>query len=449
MLDLDAVIRQTPKGYGFIEQFVRYLAEFRDGYLKLWHEGRIPASGRFINQFGELGEEVFGVVRAGRGLGVVLDAEYRVFAVPHSLDGLVVQIDVRDFDVGGERVRVDREPVVLRGDCDAPALQILHGLVASVVPELQFEGAPAIGVAEQLMPQANAEDRLLPDEFAEFLVDITERRGISRAVGKKDAVRVHGENILRGSARGNDAHLEAVPTQVSEDVALYAIVVGDDVITGGAKGFGGAFRRPGAARLPLRVPLVRLRGRHVPDVIHPDDSLCFRRLARRRVRGYVLRGQDSLHRTLLAQMAGQGARIDPFDPEDVPPLQIGVQRHLGAPTARYAAQLLDDESLHVRPAALLIGGVYAIVADERVGHRDDLPLVGWVREHFLVTGHRRVETDLAKRRPRRSEGFPTEASAVLQCQERAHRTYCAERLLSLLSSSSFLKVSRMNFCPSS
>ena len=56
---------------------------------------------RLINQRRELLEEVSGVVRAGRGLGVILHGEDRHVLVADAFDRVIVQIDVRDLDIRG------------------------------------------------------------------------------------------------------------------------------------------------------------------------------------------------------------------------------------------------------------------------------------------------------------------------------------------------------------
>src|SRR5271166_3582282 len=65
---------------------------------------RRKISGRLglFNQFAKLTEEVGGIVRPWRGLRVILHAEDCRLAVAHSLDGLVVEVDVRDLDIGRE-----------------------------------------------------------------------------------------------------------------------------------------------------------------------------------------------------------------------------------------------------------------------------------------------------------------------------------------------------------
>ena len=55
-------------------------------------------------------------MRAGRSFGMILHTEDRQFLVAHSFDGAVVQVDVGYFNLGGKRLRIDSEPVILRSD---------------------------------------------------------------------------------------------------------------------------------------------------------------------------------------------------------------------------------------------------------------------------------------------------------------------------------------------
>ena len=73
----------------------------------------------FPHQLPKLAEQIPAVVRAGGGFGVVLHAEGRQAAVADAFDRVVVQVRVRHFQVGGQRVGRDGEAVVLRGDLDA------------------------------------------------------------------------------------------------------------------------------------------------------------------------------------------------------------------------------------------------------------------------------------------------------------------------------------------
>ena len=107
------------------------------------------------------------VVRAGGGFGVVLHAEGRQLAVAQPFDGLVVEVDVRDLELGRQGLGIDGEAVVLRGDLDRAGLQVLHRLVRAAVAELELERLRAAGQAEQLVAQADAEDRLLAQQAAD------------------------------------------------------------------------------------------------------------------------------------------------------------------------------------------------------------------------------------------------------------------------------------------
>jgi len=54
-----------------------------------------------FHRVGELSEEIVRIVRAWGGFGVVLDAEQGQVFVAHAFVGVVVEIDVGDFDVAG------------------------------------------------------------------------------------------------------------------------------------------------------------------------------------------------------------------------------------------------------------------------------------------------------------------------------------------------------------
>src|SRR5947207_10041716 len=123
-----------------------------------WPLGQSPLL-LLVDEFGELIEKVGGVVRPGRGLGVILHTEDRQLFVAHSFDGAVVEIDVGYFDFGRKRLRIDGESVVLRSDGDPAAAQIFDRLVRAAMAEFQFECRSTECEAEDLMAETNAEDR--------------------------------------------------------------------------------------------------------------------------------------------------------------------------------------------------------------------------------------------------------------------------------------------------
>ncbi len=91
---------------------------------------------------------------------MVLNAKERQFFVAHAFVGVVVEIDVRDFHIaGGKRFGIDAESVVLRGDFDFLGGQVLHGMIGTMMPELQFKVLPAQRQSAKLMTEADAKER--------------------------------------------------------------------------------------------------------------------------------------------------------------------------------------------------------------------------------------------------------------------------------------------------
>ena len=124
---------------------------------------------RFIfHQIDEIVEEVARIVWAGGGFGVVLDGKGFLALAKDSLVRVVVEVQVRQFDVLiRKRVHIDAEAVVLAGDFDLAGLEILDGVVGAAVAKLELVSLGAEGESENLVAEADAEDR----DFAEQLFD--------------------------------------------------------------------------------------------------------------------------------------------------------------------------------------------------------------------------------------------------------------------------------------
>ena len=123
--------------------------------------------GRLLSHHVEkLIEERSGVMGTRCRLGVILQAEHRAPREGHALDGAVVEVHVRELGAAGQRVHVDGEAVVLRGDLDAARLQVLDRVVHAVVAELELVGAAPERQAEDLVAEADAEERLAAVEEA-------------------------------------------------------------------------------------------------------------------------------------------------------------------------------------------------------------------------------------------------------------------------------------------
>ena len=119
-------------------------------------------------------------------------------------------------------------------------------------------------------------------------------------------------------------------------------------------------------------------------------------------------------------MAHQGAGVDPLDADDAVLLQISVETHPAAPVAREVAGLLDHESGEMGPGRFDVLEVDAVVADQRIGHGDDLAGVGRIGQNFLVARHAGVEDDLAGYFSGSAEGLADEILAVGQGENGFH-----------------------------
>jgi len=101
-----------------------------------------------FHHFHERVKEISRVVRAGAGLGVVLDAEDGKRFVAEAFDGLVVEVDVRHHAaVGFQGFAIDREAVILAGDFDPAGVEIFDRLIAAAMAELQLVRRRADGAA--------------------------------------------------------------------------------------------------------------------------------------------------------------------------------------------------------------------------------------------------------------------------------------------------------------
>src|SRR3989454_9323289 len=118
----------------------------------------------------EVSEDVRVVPGSRPRLGMVLHGEDREFPVSHALDRAVVQIPVRHLELRTwEGVGIDREAVVLRRDVDAPRAEVFDGLVPAAVPEFQFERPSPEGEGQELVAEADPEDRRAAGEFPRSL----------------------------------------------------------------------------------------------------------------------------------------------------------------------------------------------------------------------------------------------------------------------------------------
>src|SRR5204863_9333058 len=155
------------------------------------------------------------VVRAGRGLRMVLDGKNRVFPVLDPLYGAVVEVQMGDFEGLGARNAAGfpsgGKPVVLRGGEYLSRREIAHGVVPTPVPVREFDRFPTQRESEQLMAEADPKDGQLPvGESPDCIDRVTDGRWVPGTVGEEDAVGFHRADLSRSRCGRHDRHAAAL-----------------------------------------------------------------------------------------------------------------------------------------------------------------------------------------------------------------------------------------------
>ena len=355
-------------------------------------------------QRGEVLEEVGAVVGTGAGLRVVLHAERGRVEHAEALAHAVVEVHVAHLGPAAERIGVDGEVVVLARDLDAAGGEVAHRVVATVVAERELHRARAEGATEQLVPEADAEDRDVPEQPRDRVAGVRHGGGIARAVGEEHPGGLAGQDVGGGRRRGHHLHVEP-RREVAQDRALDAEVVGHHERT----------RTVGEA--------VGIARGHLGDEVDPVGAgLCTRGREERRLVGGVEGSERTRDGADGADATRELARVDASDAGDAVGAELGVEVGLAPPARPATSQVAHHDTAAERALGLEVGQVHAVVADVGVGERDDLPRVGRVGDHLLVAREHRVEHHLARRDGVRADGLPLEGGPVRQDQQRVpHR----------------------------
>src|SRR5579871_2570086 len=87
------------------------------------------------HQLAEFFTQIDAIMRAGGGFRVILHTEERPALVTQALEGLIVEVDVRRFEIGRQRVEPYREAVVLRRDLDLVGALIQDRLIGATMAD--------------------------------------------------------------------------------------------------------------------------------------------------------------------------------------------------------------------------------------------------------------------------------------------------------------------------
>ena len=140
------------------------------------------------------------------------------------------------------------------------------------------------------------------------------RSGIARPIRQEHAVRLPRQHLFRGRRRGQDRELAARGRELAQDVALQAIVDGDDMEA--RMGLVTVAFVPAPLGL---VPAIALAARHVLGEVEPDHAWegCEIALQRGEIEIAVRRMHDHrIRHALFADQRGKRARVDAGDGDD-------------------------------------------------------------------------------------------------------------------------------------
>ncbi len=300
--------------------------------------------------------------------------------------------------------RVDREAVVLARDLDLAGRRVEHRLVDAAVTERQLVRAEAERTAEQLVAEADAEERAtgLQAVLQEFDLGVARGR-VAGAVRVEERVGVEGFEGLGRDVLGHDVHLEPALGEVPGGRGLHTEVEhgqpadlladrGDHVGLGGGHDRGEA--RPGHAGLLA------------------DGSEL---LVRRQVRVGAAE-HAALHGTGVTDPTGERPGVDAGDAHDAVTDEVVVERRVRAVVRHDAARVAHHVPGHPDAAGLGVLVVHTRVADVRRGLHHDLPGVGRVGQRLLVPGHAGREDHLTQGSASSAVRPSVVAGAVLEDQ---------------------------------
>src|SRR5271166_5030256 len=118
--------------------------------------------------------------------------------------------------------------MILRGDFYLAGAKILDRMIRAMMSKIQFVGFSSQREAENLMPEADAEHRLLAEDAFHRLARIRQRGGIAGAIGKKNPVGIVREDFPGGGCRGQHLDPKARRGQPPQNVQLDSVVERDN-----------------------------------------------------------------------------------------------------------------------------------------------------------------------------------------------------------------------------
>ena len=285
----------------------------------------------------------------------------------------VQQIDMGYFQTSaGKTFPVYRIGMVLRGDLYFTCNQILYRMITAPVSEFQFVGFGSIRQRNDLVSQTDTENWILSPELPYQFNDRDHILRISRAIGKKNPVRMQLLYVFCCCVPWNDGHITMSLIQTADNIVLDPAIYSHDMIFW-------FFCRGNPAR--FRADLLYLICGEERAV--QSGETC-------QIGGGTLCDQ-SFAGSFVADMPCQTACIYPGNSCDSMALHNLFQGFFSPEIGRLFIVFPDDQSADSRHFRFIVVSTDAIVANQRIGHNNGLPGVGRIRKDLLITNHGSVE----------------------------------------------------------
>ena len=343
-------------------------------------------------------------MRSSRRLGVILHRERRNIDALQAFHHIVVEIDMAHEHLAVPTVlkrgvhrltdwRIHCEAMIVGGDLHLACGHILDRLVDATMTELEFVGAEPKGTPEQLVAEADAEERVAGVEhLAQQRDHLAGLFRVARPVREEHPVGVEFLNLIEGDGGRQHDHTAA---------SLGHAVWGHGLDAQIDRGHGE--QRLLAFEVASRLDHVGFRGAHLvveAHALHLRGSLhLFEHVGN--LAGLAVgtdkrrsREDSRTHHTCRAQVSHEFAGVDMRDAHDVVGHEIVIQRPCGAPVTHHHARVAHHIARDPDAGGFQIVIVDAGVADVRERLHHDLTIVARVGQCFLVAGHRGVEHDL-------------------------------------------------------
>jgi len=141
---------------------------------------------------------------------------------------------VRLRHVGGQAAGLDDEAVVLAGDLDLAGFEVLDRVIAAAVTLVHLGRTGAQRQRQHLVPEANAKQGHagLNHRLDHRHGILARRGGIAGTVGEEHAVRPVAQHVLGRRRGGHHRDAATGGGEAAQDVALDAVIDGDDVVVG-------------------------------------------------------------------------------------------------------------------------------------------------------------------------------------------------------------------------